>query len=203
MKLIHLLFCFFIMAGIAQSQNDSLSQKGVLSLGLRSSIGLVYEHDWNKTAFGTGAQFRLRFSDRVNSDWFIDFLTGDLEDFGKRSDVHIGWSVLYYPLKNQHIKVQPYVLAGHCFEFLTLQENAHPQNSASRKSASVQAGLGFHVHLSPRADISFESQYMMHFGTNIIITQEPQLTFTKPRGVLLQDHLLFHFSINYSIADLW
>ncbi|PLW95157.1 MAG: hypothetical protein C0592_00700 [Marinilabiliales bacterium] len=184
------------------SQSDTTSAAGTLSFGVRSSWGLVYEGDWQRMAFGSGAQFRLQFSDKVNSDWFLDYLHGDLEDYGKRTDIHIGWSVLYYPLNKKGF-VQPYILAGHCFEFLTISENMNAVNKVQRTSASIQAGAGMHFHLSPRFDLSLETQYMMHFGPDIETVSLLPVEFVKEEGLALQDHLLFHFSINYSVADLW
>lgn len=187
---------------IHAQNNVSQSHSGDFSIGVRSSLGFVYEKDWDRLAFGSGGHFRIRFSEAVNSEWFIDYLQGDLDDYGKRTDIHIGWSVMYYPIKKQQF-IQPYILAGHCFEFLKLEENANFENYVTRYSASVQAGSGIHFHISPRADFSFEAQYMMHFGTNIDINQEPKLVFTKPGGLTLQDHVLLSVSLNYNLFDLW
>lgn len=205
MKVLCMFSFFLIVLTSLSAQQDSTQNSGAgqFSLGVRSSISMVYEHQWNRLAFGSGGQFRLRFSDKVNSDWFIDFLTGNLSDFAHRTDVHIGWSMLYYPLTRKNPFIQPYILAGHCFELLEIKENGNPQNSVSRRSASVQAGIGTHFRLTPRMDLSFVGQYMIHFGTNIRVSKYPELTFTKPGGIRIQDHLLFHVSVNYQIADLW
>lgn len=202
MRILPAILLLWLSFPCAIAQKSNLAPAGQLSLGVRSSWGLVYEHDWNRMSFGSGGQFRLRFSDKVNSDWFFDFLQGDLDDIGRRTDIHIGWSVLYYPLQQKSF-FQPYIVAGHCFEFLTMSENGHPDNEAQRKSASVQAGIGVHLHVAERTDLSFMSQYMMHFGTNIDILQTSPLVFNKPGGIALQDHILLNFSINYFITDLW
>lgn len=205
MKPIFVFIFILIMltGGYAQIDSTRSSKAGELSFGVRNSISMVYEHNWNRLAFGSGGQFRLRFSDRVNSDWFIDFLTGNLSDFAHRTDVHIGWSMLYYPLDRKNTFVQPYLLAGHCFELLKIAENGNPGNHVTRKSASVQGGLGTHFNISPKMDLSIVAQYMIHFGTNINTSRDPVVEFSKPGGVKIQDHLLFHVSINYQIADLW
>ena len=195
-------FLFLLPYTAVFSQADTTSAAGTLSFGVRSSWGLVYEGDWQRMAFGSGAQARLQFSDKVNSDWFLDYLHSDLEDFGKRTDIHIGWSVLYYPMNKKGF-IEPYILAGHCFEFLTIAENTNPDNKVQRTSASIQAGTGVHFHLTPRCDLSLETQYMMHFGPNIEAVSLTPVEFVKEKGLTLQDHLLFHFSINYSVADLW
>lgn len=189
---------FFVYA-----QGERSPEAGRFSLGVRTSMGLVYENDWSKMSFGNGGQIRLKLGERVNTEWFADFLQGDLGDIAKRTDVHIGWSVMYYPIKSSE-KIQPFVLAGHCFEFLKIEENGDASNHIHRKSASVQAGIGSHWHLSKNLDFSATTQYMMHFGTNILVndTTNP-ITFSKESGISLQDHVLVNFSLNYCIADLW
>jgi hypothetical protein len=195
-------FLFLFPYTASFSQADTTSAAGTLSFGVRSSWGLVYEGDWQRMAFGSGAQMRVQFSDKVNSEWFLDFLQGDLEDIGKRSDIHIGWSVLYYPMNRKGF-IQPYILAGHCFEFLRISENMNSDNKVQRTSASIQAGTGVHFHISPKCDLSVEAQYMMHFGPNIEVVSPVPVEFVKETGLTLQDHVLLHFSINYSIASLW
>lgn len=188
---------------ILHAQSERSSESGRFSLGVRTSMGLVYENDWGKMSFGNGGQMRLKLGNRVNTEWFADFLQGDLEDIAKRTDIHIGWSVMYYPIKAQE-KIQPFILAGHCFEFLKIEENGDASNHIHRKSASVQAGLGAHWHVSKNLDFSATTQYMMHFGTNIMLDQTTEpISFSKESGLSLQDHVLVNFSLNYCIADLW
>jgi len=177
---------------------------GTFSLGARSSIGIVNDGKWQKTAFGAGGQFRLRFSDRVNSDWFLDYLTADLEDYAWRTDVHIGWSVMYYLLRNPAPVFQPYILAGHCFEYLKFTDNKDWNNHSVRYSASIQAGAGVSFNITKRFDISVVAQYMLHIGTKLTAAKVNDIAvFTKSSGVGTQDHILLHISLNYKIADLW
>ncbi len=188
----------------AQELRMKKSRAGIFSLGARASYGLVNDGKWQKPAFGAGGQFRLQFSDRVNSEWFLDYLTADLSNFGWRADTHIGWSVMYYLTKNPEPKVQPYILAGHCFEYLKFTDNDNPANFAERWSASVQGGVGTHFNITKRFDISATAQYMVHFGTKIIANNaENVTTFTKEKGSGIHDHILLHVSLNYKIADLW
>lgn len=188
----------------AQKEKRWSTEKGALSLGARTSYSLVNDGKWQKPAFGAGGQFRLRFSDRVNSEWFLDYLTADLADYGWRADTHIGWSMMYYLLRNPHPTVQPYILAGHCFEYLKFSANNQPSNFAERYSASAQAGIGTHFNITNKFDISLTAQYMIHFGTKIIASNaENVVTFTKVKGSGIHDHVLFNISLNYKIADLW
>ena len=202
--LVFFLAMVLIMPTQAQELHLKNKKSGILSLGVRSSIGLVNDGVWQKTAFGIGAQFRLQFSDRVNTEWFADHLKADLADYAWRADTHIGWSVMYYLSKKPDPILQPYLLAGHCFEYLKFTDNANPANFAERWSASVQGGVGTHMNITKRFDISVAAQYMIHIGTKITAShQEGITTFTKTKGLGIQDHILLHFSLNYKIADLW
>ena len=70
--------------------------------------------------------------------------------------------------------------------------------------SAVQAGAGVHFNLSPRLDLSFVTQYMLHLGNEIHTeVHEGQLEFYEEEGSSFEGHLLFHLSINYKIADLW
>lgn len=200
-----IVFAFFLtFATKGQELNLKNTQIGTLSLGARSSIGLVNDGKWQKTAFGTGGQFRIRFSEKVNTDWFIDYLTADLENYAWRADCHIGWSVIYYLSKKSDPSVQPYILAGHCFEYLKFTDNIDAKNYAERWSASVQGGAGVQFNITPRLNLSLVGQYMMHIGTKITAARVDNLTvFTKTSGYGIQDHILLHISINYKIMNLW
>ncbi len=180
------------------------SRAGIFSLGVRSSIGLVNDGKWQKTAFGTGGQFRIRFSDKVNTDWFIDYLTADLDNYAWRADCHIGWSVIYYLSKKPNPFLQPYILAGHCFEYLKFTDNDNPSIYAERFSASIQGGAGIQLNITERLDLSLVAQYMMHIGTKITASNAENITtFTKSSGLGIQDHILIHLSLNFKITDLW
>ncbi|HNW71177.1 MAG TPA: hypothetical protein PKI01_12285 [Bacteroidales bacterium] len=199
-----ILAAFIFLPSQAQELKLKKTQSGVLSLGARSSIGLVNDGQWQKPAFGTGGHFRLRFSDRVNSEWFADHLKADLSYYAWRADTHIGWSVMYYLTKNPEPLIQPYLLAGHCFEYLKFTDNKSPANHAERWSASIQAGIGTHFNITKRFDISIATQYMLHLGTKIKASNVEGVTsFTKTKGAGIHDHILLNLSINYKIADLW
>jgi len=49
---------------------------------------------------GTGWQLRYRISERLNTEWFADWVTSDIGGLGKRFDMHIGESMMIYPFKN-------------------------------------------------------------------------------------------------------
>ncbi|HNX06443.1 MAG TPA: outer membrane beta-barrel protein [Bacteroidales bacterium] len=205
MKIISSLLALLFFTSVnAQPLKQKNSQAGIFSLGVRTSIGLVNDGQWQRTAFGTGGQFRIQFSDRVNTEWFADHLKADLSDYAWRADTHIGWSVMYYLTKQPQTLVRPYILAGHCFEYLKFTDNTDDSNIAERWSASVQGGMGAQFTITQRLDLSLAAQYMLHLGTKIKADNaEGVTTFSKSEGLGIHDHILLHLSINYKIADLW
>ncbi|XOV68342.1 MAG: hypothetical protein ACFHU9_04035 [Fluviicola sp.] len=176
---------------------------GLFSLGMRSTLSTFNGHHNESNGFGVGGQFRLQFADQVNSDWFFDYIQSDVGDYATRTDYHIGWSVLYYPWKSVN-KVQPYVLAGHCFDRTFMAENGNRSNNIARWSSAAQAGLGVHFNLTDRFDISLVSQYMLHLGNEVGAHEhDGHVHFHDEEKSSMEGHLLFHVGLNYKIADLW
>jgi hypothetical protein len=186
---------------------------GQFSLGVRTTSSLFSKESGPGTGFG--GQFRLRFLDLLNSEWFADYITSDIGGgIGNRTDYHIGWSVMFYPgfayYQGQKGKLQPYLLAGHCFDYTFVQGNDFRENnSMSRWSSAVQGGLGLQYPFHERIDFSVSAQYMYHFGLEIQpdvrynAAGTPFLVFDEENKSGLEGHLLISFSMNVRIADLW
>lgn len=204
MKLLIAVCILFASTTFAQPLNLKGSQGGIFSFGVRTTVSTFNHGEFANTGMGLGGQFRLQFADKVNSDWFFDYITGDVEDFASRMDYHIGWSVIFYPTKNLTPKVRPYILAGHCFDYTRIVDNSNAANFMERWSSAVQGGAGVHFNLSERLDLSVVSQYMIHLGTDVHAEKNNNIVeFQKEKGASLEGHLLFHVGINYKIADLW
>jgi len=194
-------FLFFNSFGqnLKLKNNDA----GLISLGGRTTISLFNDTQSNSSGSGLGGQFRIQFADRINSDWFFDYLTSDIENLANRTDYHIGWSVLVYPVPKMKI-MKPYIIAGHCFDYSYLAENINPSNKIERWSSAVQGGLGTHFNLSPRLDCSLTGQYMIHLGNHIHSEISGNtVIFTSEKGASLEGHLLITLSLNYKLIDLW
>lgn len=206
-RLLTILFVVLIPAALlAQPLKSRKYQGGVISLGVRSSLGAFNDGAWNNTSTGVGGQMRVSFADRVNTDWFMDYFTGNIGDFANRQDLHIGWSVLYYvrPVGTTRQLLQPYVLMGHCFDYSKQSANVDSRISAERWSSAVQGGAGTHINLTDRSDISLVGQYMIHLGTDIHAhSHEGEVEFEQHKSAELEGHLLFHVSFNYKIIDAW
>lgn len=195
-----------MMSTFAYSQELKIknNQGGLLSLGVRSTFSTFNHGDFGNNGMGVGGQFRLQFADRVNSDWFFDYIQGNVGDFASRTDYHIGWSVLFYYLKNQDLRIRPYILAGHCFDYTKIVDNGDVTNFEERWSSAVQAGTGVHFNLTKRLDLSVVGQYMIHLGNHLEAHLDGnRVEFHDHGGGSLEGHLLFHVGVNYKIGDLW
>lgn len=189
---------------MAQSADNTFARRGTFSIGTRNTFSAF--NDDQGVGKGIGGQFRLQFSKRLNSEWYFDYITSKDHEITFRNDYHIGWSIMYYP--GTHVAfeklLQPYIIAGHCFDYSKVSAQKDPANFADRWSMAAQAGLGTHVNFTPRFDCSLASQYMLHFGKEIetSIDKERVLIekkdFTSPHA-----HILFSISFNYKLGNLW
>lgn len=183
---------------VFQAQNNQ--KNGMLSLGLRSTIS-TFSHE--NTGLGTGGQFRIRLSPRVNTDWYFDYI---LSNDGQIRSLyyHIGWSVLYYPFQfEDKVKsIQPYILAGHCFDY---NRKAIIENGlkAERFGSAVQAGIGAHYFIDQWFDISLTTQYMTHLTSSIEVNETHGIKNFQRSKHGFEGHLLITLSINYKLAKLW
>ena len=196
-----------MLIGIAQL---GFSQKpGEIQLGIRSTTSL-FSHDAD---FGTGVggQFRVGFFDRMNSEWFADYLTSDIGGLGKRTDGHVGWSVMFYPLPVKERFIQPYIIMGHCFDYTRI-EIFESEDIQERWSSAFQTGLGTHFNLSKRTDISLAAQYMGHIGKDLHTEVDDQggqssegglIITSDPENKSLEGHLLVTVSFNVKIGQIW
>lgn len=193
---------FFVVAQPLKIRNQ---QGGIFSVGMRSTLSTFNGGEFSNSGFGVGGQYRIQLANYVNTDWFFDYITSNVENYATRTDYHIGWSVLCYFTEKPNPLVKPYILAGHCFDWTQLKAIDNPGNSVTQKSSAVQAGAGFHLNLSERMDLSFVTQYMIHLGGDYHAHRESDgsVGFEHEKGASLEGHLLFHVGINYKIADLW
>src|SRR6218665_1217416 len=177
--LLFVLASFALSSTFAQSFNQKGSgQGGTVSVGMRSTLSAFNDshshtesvgedhHEEDGFSMGLGGQFRVQASNRVNTEWFFDYLPGGNSTV-RRIDYHIGWSVMYYVLENPTPLFRPYILGGHCFDYTYRRELANETNQIDRWSGAVQMGLGTHIRLTDRLDFSLSTQYMIHLGTHI------------------------------------
>lgn len=206
MKKLFLLLVLSLISnfGSTQTLNVKGTRSGILGLGVRNTFSVFNDHDYGNNGFGYGGQFRIQFADRVNSDWYLDYITGTIDNRISRTDYHIGWSVLFYPTEIPTAKLKPYILAGHCFDRTELFELGNEENKIKKGSSAIQTGAGVHWNLTERLDLSLTGQYMFHLGEDVHAhIHDDEVHFERMKGAGLEGHFLFNVSINYKIADLW
>lgn len=199
-----LLAVFFTIPSYAQDKSDHVSAAGNFSLGTRNTFSVF--NDDAGAGVGIGGQFRIQFSKRLNSEWFFDYITSKNESYTVRNDYHIGWSLLYYFTHSTDFDrlVQPYFIAGHCFDYSKVSEQKNKSNAADRLSMATQAGMGTHFNITPRFDCSLSGQYMLHFGKELETTINGQEILIEKRSFSgVHGHLLFTLSFNYKFFHLW
>src|SRR4051812_370476 len=80
------------MAACAAETNDT-AKAPRFSVGTRNTISMF--SDDASFGVGVGGQLRYRLLDRLNSEWFADFIPSHTL-LTNRQDYHIGWSLMYY-----------------------------------------------------------------------------------------------------------
>lgn len=219
MKKTAVILLLFISFSLAAQSNKNPG--GEFSLGVRSTASL-FNDAGSGIGTGFGGQFRLRFYDFLNSEWFADYLSSGISGLGTRMDYHIGWSVMFYFTQLNEsrtnishfrpYRLRPYFLAGHCFDYTRVRGNNpfyQPDADAFRWSSAIQAGFGLHVPMTPRIDLSASAQYMYHMGKEIAVETRTAangdqfIYVQKEESTGLEGHLLFSVSMNFRIADFW
>ncbi len=200
-----LLMSLFPLMGQAQESTSG----GGLQLGLRTTASMF--NSTGNFGRGVGGQFRLQLSQALNTDWFADYFTENLNNLGRRTDAHIGWSVVFYT--RYEGKFQPFLVAGHCFDYTKITTfavsglNIFPQTK-ERWSSAVQAGVGGQWNISKLLNFTLQTQYMLHLGKDIHVHETTSsdikyLAIEEHSGSSLEGHLLVTFAFNIKIAELW
>jgi hypothetical protein len=213
----YLIISIFAFAQLGVLGQDE-STKGLFSLGVRNTYGF-FGSGTEGASTGVGGQFRIQLSDRMNTEWYADYISYS-NDVSSRLDYHVGWSVIYYVLPDNGATnlFQPFVEVGHCFDYTQVSVfGAHTSSgkieSLDRWSSAVQMGVGTHVNLTERFDLSLKTQYMIHLGSDLHTSEitdghtdhEHKSLFgvEKSQGTSLEGHLLLTLSANYKIGNLW
>jgi hypothetical protein len=202
----HVLAAMLLIPSIAFTQGFNVNDKpaGTFSLGTRNTVSMFNEDE--AIGKGIGGQFRVRLGNRLNSEWFFDYIASKNGSYTYRNDYHIGWSLMFYMGNNFYDDqlLQPYFLLGHCFDKSKVADQSDKTNAASRVSMATQAGLGTHININPRFDCSLSAQYMLHFGKDIKVNiTEEGVTIEKADFTHADGHLLFTISFNYKLFHLW
>lgn len=139
---------------------------GSFGLGLRNAAN-IFGHN-GMVGLGAGGHFKLGVGSRVNTEWFLDYITSAGEQSSYRHDYHIGWAVQFALLKKGfgEAGISPYIMGGQCFD-LTRVGIRVVDESPLVFSAAAQAGAGISTFVHPRLELNLQAQYMMHLTKNV------------------------------------
>lgn len=211
MKIIKILTLFIVLSTL-NVEAQYTRKSGSFELGMRNTVSL-FGND-GTFGFGTGGHFRMMLGKKLNTEWFADYIQTDLYNLGKRTDAHIGWSVMFY-LLNEPKKFDPYLIAGHCFDYTKVRAynslTEVPNDDFNRWSSAVQAGLGTHYYIGERCNLTLAAQYMLHLGTDIHVEKRDEFNGNEylhieeeGNGKLtFEGHLLVSLGLNFKIGNLW
>ncbi len=207
-KAIAILGVSLFMFVLNTQAGDFFKQKssGWFSVGTRNTFSLFNDIKNESNGIGLGGQFRIQLNDHFNTEWFADYLTSEIGVGAERNDYHIGWSVMYYIGKDVYFNktLQPYILLGHCFDDTHVFIVDHPEIKENRLSMATQAGVGTHINITDRLDISLSGQYMVHFGKELnVVYKEGEYVIEKANRTSTGGHLLIGLSANFKFGKLW
>lgn len=202
-----------LLALQAQAQQPIFTKKPqYFTLGLRNTLSTFNGGSFDYNGMGIGGHFRVPIIERINTEWYADYITNNIGGIGHRTDVHIGWSVMYYVIKPWATvdggyrlrRFIPFVETGHCFDYGGIYSNGDTKPAAKRWSSAVQVGFGTHWNITNRFDITLKAQYMMHLGNDIHgHVRDGVLEIEEHEHGGIEGHLLFSFSVNYKFIKLW
>ncbi len=196
-----------LLSLLGHSQRENINERpaGTFGLGTRNTVSMFQEDE--TLGKGIGGQFRVRLGNKLNSEWYFDYISSKNGELTYRNDYHIGWSLMFYMGQNFYDDrlFQPYFIVGHCFDKSKVTDQSDKTNTAERLSMATQAGLGTHINITPRFDCSLSAQYMLHFGKDIVTSfdEDGKMLIQKAGFTHVDGHLLFTISFNYKLFHLW
>jgi hypothetical protein len=179
------------------------TNSGVLTIGIRTGVVLSTDNSGWNIGQGMGLQARIMATSHINTEWYFEYFHGGYTSQAVRTDGHIGGLVLLYP-QHRLQRVAPFFAIGPNADYVKLRERTNKENFVSRWSLAAQSGIGMHINLTRRSDMTIATMYMLHFGQELILPLEDASVITIPgSGSGLDGHFVVNVSFNYKIADLW
>lgn len=197
------LIIFILVPKISNAQDRQL-QAGRFGLGMRNTVNLWSEN--KMIGLGSGGQFKLAFSPKVNTEFFADYISSKGQYNSFRKDYHIGWAVQFALAKEGFGSrpIVPYLMAGQCFD-LTRVGILGGTKSPLVFSAAVQGGAGISAFVHPLMEFNFQLQYMMHMTQHVHLSfDENQVGSTEvEKGASAEGHLLASLTYSVYFLRLW
>lgn len=193
-------------SSITPSPRPFTPRSGTFSLGARNTMNIFFESP-DMIGQGAGGSFRIQIGERLNTEWFADYVSSKLYQRAERIDKHIGWNVMYYLLDTKSFQrsFTPFLAAGHCFDYTGIRLNGLDQPTIGKWTSAVQMSLGTHCNINQRFDITLSSLYDLHLGREVEVelTPENKVDIESHRNAGWEGHVMLILSVNYKIAQLW
>lgn len=179
---------------------------GTISLGARNTMNVFFESP-DMIGQGAGGSFRIQIGERLNTEWFADYVSSNIYQRAERIDKHIGWNVMLYLIdpKGFDRTLTPFLAAGHCFDYTGISLHGKNQPTIGKWTSAVQMSLGTHYNINNRFDITLSSLYDLHLGREVEVELTPANTveIERNRNAGWEGHIMLILSVNYKIARLW
>lgn len=179
---------------------------GTFSLGVRNDYNIFTDAPKSFGA-GLGGSMRIQLLNRLNTEWFADYVASSLYGKAHRIDAHIGWNVMFYLLdpKGFKRKLTPFIAAGHCFDYTSIRINGENGAYKRKWSSAVQMSLGCHYNITPQFDVSLSTLYDLHLGNDIEseLHKDGTVTIEEYKNAGFEGHIMLIFSAHYKFLKLW
>ncbi|MBP9882271.1 MAG: hypothetical protein KBF32_02630 [Chitinophagales bacterium] len=200
-----LLFILLLLPLLTMGQKPlkiKYTTAGIFALGVRVPFGFAGSPDGVNISQGLGINSRIQLGKHYNTEFYGEYLNGRYGDSAVRNNAHIGASFMLYT-QNKLRRVQPFFFAGPDADYEKIHQTTDVTNVASRWNFAAHGGLGMHINVSWRSDITISTAYMLHFGPKIetISTNDQQLYVADGKGV--DGQLMVTVSMNFKMLDLW
>ena len=197
---------FLVLVPFASFSQKPLKIKytpaGIFSLGIRTPFLITNSANEINLFQGLGCQARLQLGRHYNTEWFAEYMSGRFGDSIIRHDLHFGAEFMLYPQLRKH-RVEPFVLAGPLGVHSGFHEQVNSANKASIWNFGLQGGLGMHINVTWRTDITLSAQYLFNFGRKIqALNTGDQIIFSTYQSAG-DGHVMLNMSFNFKMFDLW
>lgn len=202
-RILLLLLCLFPLLTMAQKPlKIKYTTAGIFSLGVRVPFGITGSPDGSNLSQGVGINSRIQLGKHYNTEFFGEYLNGAYGDSAVRNNAHLGASFMLYT-QNKLRRVQPFFFAGPGADYEKIHETADKSNAASRWNVAAHGGLGMHINVSWRSDITLSAAYLMRFGPKIETGSAGEQPLYVASGSGVDGQLMLTLSMNFKMLDLW
>ncbi len=176
---------------------------GIFAVGLRYDVGAAWVDSAIRIAQGPGVQCRLLLIRKLNLEGYLGLHQGIYNEAAFRRDVLMELAAMYYPQRRLQ-RVAPFLLLGGGMNSVALVDRSNLRRRVGSQSPGLQLGMGFHVHLTWRSDLTLAATYRSYYTSRIeLLSTETVLATLPPANRRADGRLSMTLSMNYKITDLW